>query len=238
MCAGLDNIACALSDYYPGYYPEKSHCPPKPCSSEAAAREGFCYANDALNYCADKGHGKCGMMRCPKGTSFSEYSQGSPSFVDCQPKFYSLDEIQCIDGSCPHPMNLQSQGAPPVMKDPKIPRGMNKYCDLMCMCGIKGNSRYGPPKCDPSFGKHDSGQKQSSDDGKGILEGCYCDQEANDGRGGMAFDKTKFDNCGFYLPLYGPGVGGGQAAAYQGYAKSNGLKDFFPEPKPQCVPDN
>ena len=242
MCAGLQNVACSLSDHYPGYYASKLHCPPKPCSSAAAAAKANCVAHDLGHFCADKGHGKCAMQKCPVGTSYSQYSQESPSFVACSPKFYSLDAVTCpIGGTCAHTMNLGSEGAPPVMADQKVPRGINKYCDVMCMCGIKKNDssdRYGPPKCQPSFSSHQSGQNQSSDDGKGILEGCYCDKNANDGRGGIALDHTKFDDCGQYMPLYGPDVGGGQAGAYSAYAKSNGLIDYFPEPKPICVKDD
>ena len=242
MCAGLDSQPCAISDGYPGMFPETNHCPPKPCSDDNAALAGSCYQNDFNYFCADKGHGKCAMQKCPVGTSFSEYPKNvSPSYVDCQPKYYPLDSVQCpSDDTCPKPMNLGSQGAPPVMKNPKVPRGINKYCDVMCMCGIKyeaGSDRYGPPRCTPSFNSHQSGQKQSSDDGKGIQEGCYCDQEANHGRGAIALDHTKFDDCGQFLPLYGPSVGGGQAAAYSAYAKSNGLVDVFPKPPPRCVPD-
>jgi hypothetical protein len=186
------------------------------------------------------------MKNCPDGTTFSEYSKGSPSFISCKSTPFYKTQIKCpAHGICPKPRNAGSEGYPWILKDPKVPRVINKLCDLFCQCGIKGGGRYGPPSCTVGFDKHESGQEESSDDGEGMLDGCYCDSEAIKSSpwgpgplGGIAFDHHKFDDCGYYLPLYGPNVGGGQAASYESYAKTNGLIDLFPAPLPMCVPNN
>jgi hypothetical protein len=245
-CAGRDNVACAESNHYPGYSPvTSSTCASKPCSSKKAAEVGHCVPSNFGYYCAEKGDGTCGMKSCPDGTTFSDYSKNAPSFIDCAPDPFYKTKTKCpAHGICPTFRNAGSTGFPWILKDPKVPRVINKYCDILCQCGIKGDGRYGPPSCTFVFNKHDSGQKQSSDDGKGMLESCYCDREATtdspwgDGvLAGIAFDHDKFDDCGQYLPLYGPNVGGGQAASYEQYAKTNGLTDLFPKPKPKCVKD-
>jgi hypothetical protein len=158
--------------------------------------------------------------------------------------FHYKTPIKCpAHGICPKPKNVGSEGYPWILKDPKVLRVTNKLCDLFCQCGIKGGGRYGPSSCTAGFNKQESGQEEeSSDDGKGMLDGCYCDSEAIKSSpwgpgplGGIAFDHHKFDDCGYYLPLYGPNVGGGQAALYESYAKTNGLIDLFPALLPICV---
>ena len=64
---------------------------------------------------------------------------------------------------------------------------------------------------------------------------CYCDGK------NIAYDKTAFDTCGHYLPIFGNGTVPSAAQCYHDYAADPnhpGLVDNYPTPDPYtCEPD-
>lgn len=101
---------------------------------------------------------------------------------------------------------------PSFFTDPRVPLDASITCEAACACNKKHG--YGPPDC------YQPGQPWPD-----WVSKCYCDGH------NIAYDKTKFDQCGYYLPIFGEGVLlPSQYESYKDYAKKNGLDNAYPAP--------
>jgi hypothetical protein len=115
------------------------------------------------------------------------------------------------DQCCPTAVNRGSEGYPSFFTDPRVPLDASITCEAACACNKKHG--YGHPDC------YDPGEPYP-----GPLSYCYCDGH------NIAYDKAKFDQCGYYLPIFGEGVLPSQYESYKDYAKENGLDNAYPAP--------
>ena len=112
---------------------------------------------------------------------------------------------------CPMAKNRGSEGYPAFFTDQRVPLHASITCQAACACNKKPG--YGPPDC-----------YQPGEPWPDFLSDCYCDGH------NIAYDKTKFDQCGYYLPIFGEGVLPSQYESYKDYAKENGLDNAYPAP--------
>jgi len=114
--------------------------------------------------------------------------------------------------TCPALKNKGSEGFPAAFTNPQVPSDASITCQNACACNDKAG--FGPPGC-----------FYASQNWPGPTDCCYCDGK------NIAWDKTKYDRCGNYLPIYGPGTVPSQYECYNQYALKEGLVNNFPEPK-------
>jgi hypothetical protein len=125
----------------------------------------------------------------------------------------SIEGLAPPTKTCPTPPNRGSQGFPALFTNLLVPSDASVSCQTACACNE--NEGIGPPSC------YFSGEPYPGPAGC-----CYCDGK------NVAYDKTKFDTCGHYLPIFGPGTVPSQAACYSEYALNPdhpGLVDNFPK---------
>jgi len=221
----------------------KSKCPPRPCTNMTSAAENCngwqrecSNPTGGKNMCIQK-DGHCEVDKCVTGffrvdeyncCPGSYYSDKQMAGLKCpraeHPKKYKVahcaSPFGCKDATsdCGKVIINHASGMPRTLNTSNLinPKTFDNVCDNACKCnplGLEpGRGFLSAPLCQAG------GQAYPQ-----AVDTCYCDGDT------MAWDKTKVDLCGYWLPIYGKDIPGGQANAYKAYAKANGLKNNFPD---------
>ncbi len=183
--------------------------------NECASKEDIHFVDSRFSRCQSPNQEACPYTSSKYPCPYLFQCSGTPEEIEGS----SNPPSQC----CPNTPNRGSEGYPAFFTDQRVPLHANAHCQVACACNK--NTGFGPPSC------FDPGQPYP-----GPLDHCYCDGH------NIAYDKTKFDQCGYYLPIFGIGVLPGQYESYANAAdadtcgsNTNGLVNNFPEPM-ECVP--
>ena len=247
----LEAAGCVPLDKFPEAYPTEGWPSFQPCSGTTDC-QAFCAQIIGTNKCKTY-HNKPWVTKtiCPKNAIMKEdcsnlESHLDPAFNRCKvpasgcpydtdpsecssaagkkkPKIYdkSLENtLKIPDQVCPPLKNRGSDGFPNLLTNLLVPADASITCERACACNK--NEGFGPPDC------YYSGEGYPGPTGC-----CYCNGK------NIAYDKSKKDTCGQYLPIFGIGVVPSQEACYEDYVNNPdhpGLLSNFPKkPTYQCV---